>query len=253
MSNIGIQRPILIARIHISFVINCTSVTSALYGIKKKFPDNFERSFESPCRKISARQSRRRCSLRVVWGWEIDRHQSRIKSLPKRMRNVRALEKFDVEERHFALCTRGWRTQRCGAMRHTAGDRYIDAVANRAEQHVETRENGAFAHESLAIRSLARSRECGYRCPWHAGHSPDHRTESLRQPRPAAVVPETPRRTFLLCRWCSPDGAGCIRFPAAHSDSRAIAVAPRGTWVPYLWSGHDSSRSRIRSMIHITR
>lgn len=68
------------------------------------------------------------------------------------MRNVWPLKKFDVEEEHFALYTRGWRNAR-GAMRHTVEDRYIDAVASRVKQHVET------AHllaRVASVRSLVR-------------------------------------------------------------------------------------------------
>jgi len=68
--------------------------------------------------------------------------------------------------------------KRSGAGLHTSYDgRSI--YRRRRESRKTTRGNDVFVRESNI--GFARSCECGYRCPWRAGHSPDdHRTESLR-------------------------------------------------------------------------
>lgn len=176
------------------------------------------------------------------------------KSFPERreMKSVRYLEKKKkIRRRREAFCIINERVENAAVQSHAShGGRsiYRRRREPRETTHVETLDTArllARVARLFARMWLPLPLACGS-LTW-----PSYRV--IKAARPAAVVPETPRRAFLLCRWCSPDGDGCVRFFAAHSASRAIVIAPRGgTWLAYLWSSYDLlTSSRIRPTIFI--
>lgn len=112
---------------------------------------------------------------------------------------------------------KGGKTRRRGVVRHSVEDRYIDVVAAARSNKGEKR-RGAFAP---AGTTSARSRECGYRCHWHAGHSPDdYRTESLsRHAAASSSAGNAAARVSFVSLMLSEGGDGPLSDRSRLSDS----------------------------------